>query len=135
MMSSLLLERSAVGILQLVTGDSRPDPNVKQNTTGGTFPSGHTTSVSAFAGVIQARHGFRASSLFHAAALYTGLTRIADGAHRPHEVVAGLGLGYAIGFASGQALNEVEKENPEFALVPTYDSENKAYGIMLQVRF
>ena len=132
--SSFLLERMVVGGLQFATHDGRPDPTVQGNPTGGTFPSGHSTSGAAFAGVIQARHGYVAATPFYAAALYTGWSRIADGAHRPHEVIAGLGIGYVIGLASGEAWNEVESDSLSVSIVPQINP-GKEYGLAFQIKF
>jgi membrane-associated phospholipid phosphatase len=62
------------------------------------FPSGHSTSAFAFAGVVTAEHGiwpFGAGAI--ALATLTAYSRINDNEHYLHDVVAGATIGAAFG--------------------------------------
>lgn len=100
------------------------------------FPSGHAAGTAALAGTIHRRYGILYAVPFQLASLFSGLSRIADNMHRPHEVVAGWGLGYAVGYAVAMAWEEVRFETNHFSLIPWSDPEaNISIGLSLRFRF
>ncbi len=102
---------SASTIMKYTIREGRPY-NSKIRTS---FPSGHTTSAFAFAGIVAAEHGWWYGVPAMMLATYTGYTRIEDHQHYLHDVVAGatVGLSYALG------IYYVRKpERCDFVMVP-----------------
>lgn len=59
------------------------------------FPSGHTASAFAFAGILLLLYGRRIGALALALAALVGVSRVAVGAHWPLDVLAGAAIGLA----------------------------------------
>ncbi|PIP85066.1 MAG: hypothetical protein CO113_04450 [Elusimicrobia bacterium CG_4_9_14_3_um_filter_62_55] len=130
--SALLSGAFAVG-LKFATNSPRPDGSGGGRLSS-SFPSGHATGTAALAGTVQRRYGTLKAAPFHLASLYTGLTRIVDNKHRPYEVIAGWGLGYATGFAIARAWDKIRPGEKNFAMLPWAPTEGGA-GLSFQARF
>ncbi len=61
------------------------------------FPSGHTTRSFAIAAVLADRHGRRAAFMAYAVATLIGLSTVEEDRHWASDILAGAGLGLAIG--------------------------------------
>lgn len=100
------------------------------------FPSAHALGTAALAGSIHGKYGWKYGLGFEMASLFTGLTRIVDNRHRPHEVVAGWGIGFATGYAMAMGWEKLRSDNRSISLAPWVDSEeNSSIGLTLQIRF
>jgi membrane-associated phospholipid phosphatase len=66
------------------------------------FPSGHTTTSFALAAVLAARFP-RQAWIFYSLASLVGLGRLVSGSHYPSDVLAGVILGLAVGWALADA--------------------------------
>lgn len=119
--------------LKAIVNSKRPDGS-NDGRLGSSFPSGHSIGAATLAGAVQRRYGTSRALPFHAAALYTGFSRVADNAHRPYEVIAGLGLGYATGYAVASAWEKTKRDGVHFALLPWANRWDSA-GLSLQVQF
>lgn len=85
----------ATTILKYTIREPRPyEANVRNS-----FPSGHATTVFAFAGVVAAEHGWYWGVPAMAMATFVGYSRINDNQHHVHDIVSGatIGLSYAYG--------------------------------------
>lgn len=60
---------------------------------GRSFPSGHTSASFSAAEFVRKRYGWEYGIPAYALASYVGYTRVEAGAHHPHDVVAGAGIG------------------------------------------
>jgi membrane-associated phospholipid phosphatase len=65
------------------------------------FPSGHAASAFSFAAVVGEEHEWYYAVPAYALAGFVGLSRVNDGQHRIHDVIAGaaIGMSYGIGLA------------------------------------
>ena len=61
------------------------------------FPSGHTTRSFAVAAVLAERHGRRAALIAYPVAALIGLSTVEEDRHWASDIIAGAGLGLAIG--------------------------------------
>lgn len=82
--------------IKLVVREERPNHSARNS-----FPSGHATTIFAFAAVIQAEHGWVYGVPAFALAGFTGFSRINDNMHYLHDVLAGatIGLSFGLGVA------------------------------------
>ncbi len=80
-------------ILKYTVREERPVGHSKNS-----FPSGHTTSAFAFASVIGIQHEWYYAVPAYALATFTGLSRVNDGKHFVHDVLAGATIGMAYGY-------------------------------------
>ncbi len=91
------------------------------------FPSAHAAMSTAFASVVHAVHGFGWGMLAYGAATYVCFSRMNDGAHYLHDVIAGATIGMSYGW--GVYLNKVGKyhkrnaSNHQFQVAPSPDLE------------
>ena len=104
-------------VLKRLFGQRRPNKGDNLS-----FPSGHTTTATAFATVVAMEHelywGLPASLI----AATVGYSRINDNAHYLHDVVFGATLGISYGIAL-QKFHTKEKSN--ISVIPVYvDNEN-----------
>ena len=106
---AVAMTTGATMLLKSLTGRCRPRAYDGTSCVGGefdAFPSGHTSPVAAVAGV-RLVHAIRSPgpstaryvsfALAEAASVLTGALRVGAGAHSWDDVVAGWGLGHAIG--------------------------------------
>lgn len=94
--------------LKQVAGEGRPYNSER----GSSFPSGHSTTAFAFAGVVAAEHGWWYGTPAMLMATFVAYSRINDNQHRLHDVVAGATIGltcaYGIHFAGQGSENPVK---------------------------
>jgi membrane-associated phospholipid phosphatase len=103
--------------LKLILNVKRPDGN-KRSRFDSSFPSGHAMGTAALAGTVHQQYGFKYAVPFQLASLFSGLTRLFDHQHRPSEVFAGWGLGYAIGYGVGRAWENLSQQKTRFSITP-----------------
>jgi membrane-associated phospholipid phosphatase len=101
-------------VIKYAAREPRPNNIQEKNS----FPSGHTTTAFAFASVVAVQHEWYWGMLALGGAGLTAYSRMNDGRHFLHDVLAGMTIGtsYGLGtyFASkGQGKN--------WALVPIID--------------
>ena len=65
---------------------------------GSSFPSGHSTTAFAFAGVVAAEHGWSYGVPAMVLASFVGYSRINDNQHRLHDVIAGATIGLSCAY-------------------------------------
>lgn len=99
MLESTLYAGLIATVLKFTVREPRPyDSSVRTS-----FPSGHSATAFAFAGVIAAEHGWWWGAPAMALATFVGYSRINDYQHHVHDVVAGATIGltaaYGIYFA------------------------------------
>lgn len=111
---------SVTTVLKYSIREPRPNEHKDRNS----FPSGHSSTVFAFAGYVMAEHGWEWGVPAMALATLTGVGRINDNRHRTHDVLAGatIGLAYAYGIAS---LSAGAQTVSQYQFVPIYDEETK----------
>ncbi len=96
--SSLMLQATIYSsvvatALKYTVRERRPDnPKIKNS-----FPSGHTTTIFAFASYIGCRHSLPWGIAAYSAAAFVGFSRMNDNAHWIHDVTAGATIGTAYG--------------------------------------
>jgi membrane-associated phospholipid phosphatase len=103
--------------------EHRPDGSNQQS-----FPSGHTTSAFAFAATVQKRHGWAWGTPAYALATLTGFSRMNDGKHFLHDVVAGATLGIVYGTGIS-ILREQNHDASSFSLTPVFTREEKSFTL------
>lgn len=118
--------------LKFIVNSDRPDGS-SVNRFSSSFPSGHATGSAALAGTVQGRYGTIPALPFHAAAIFTGITRVMANKHRSYEVIAGWGLGYATGIAIAQAW-WAHLDSDRITFVPWMDEEGRAW-LSFKMRF
>jgi hypothetical protein len=121
MLKTSLYTGITTGILKRIFNQRRPHKGDRLS-----FPSGHTSTAFAFAGVIHYEYDNTLySSLAFTMATIVGLSRINDHAHYLHDVVFGatLGLAYASAFKSSQ---------DEWVLIPEIAHEKLAINFSRQ---
>ena len=91
--------------IKLVIHEERPNHSSRNS-----FPSGHATTVFAFAAVVGAEHGWAYGIPAYALAAFTGFSRINDNMHYLHDVLAGATIGTSIGLGVALA-NRAPKVN------------------------
>ena len=79
-------------VLKHTLREERPNHSSRNS-----FPSGHSTTVFAFAAIVGAEHGWRYGVPAYALAAFTGFSRINDNMHYLHDVLAGATLGLSVG--------------------------------------
>lgn len=92
--------------LKTVVHEKRPDGSDNQG-----FPSGHTMTAFMMAKIVQEEMGSKWGVPAYVLASYVGMSRIGGAKHTPGEVLAGAGIGYAIGSAVSQASAHNRSEN------------------------
>ena len=111
-------------IIKKSVGRTRPD--VSNNLS---FPSGHTSAMTAVAGVLQKRHGWRAGIPAYLLATYVAVTRIKTQKHFASDVLAGATIGTLIG------VNFVPSRNSTKAMGMVPLIGRRYAGIDAEVRF
>ncbi len=112
-------------VMKLVFHDSRPDHHGHDS-----FPSGHTTTAFAFAGVIIYEHGWAWGLPALVAAGLTGVERMNDNHHYLQDVLAGATLGFS--YAAGLYFQSVQ-ERIGWAVYPVATPEGA--GLALSKKF
>jgi hypothetical protein len=80
-------------LIKYTVREPRPD-NIKEKNS---FPSGHTTTAFAFASMVAMEHEWYWGAPALALATLTGVSRMNDGRHFLHDVVAGMTIGASYG--------------------------------------
>lgn len=89
------------------------------------FPSGHSTSIFAFATTIAAMHGVYWGAGAYTLATFVAFSRMNDNRHRLHDVVAGATIGSIYGLAVYQRMREATAPS-----LKTVDTKGFHYNIM-----
>lgn len=122
-------------VLKGIVNSDRPDGSSRRRLDS-SFPSGHALGSAALAGTIHQRYGFWYAVPFQLASLFTGLSRVTDNEHRPLDVVAGWGFGYATGYAIARAWEKLQLNTSNVILMPWVDPATRVPGgLALQVTF
>lgn len=101
---------------------NRPRPNHSDSFA---MPSGHTSSMFAFAGTLAGSYGWKAAIPAYAAATLTALSRIKEDDHWASDVVAGMFLGtYWARVVHGE-------ESPAYTIVPVKIGD----GVMVSLKW
>lgn len=111
-------------IIKKSVGRTRPDGSNNLS-----FPSGHTSAMTAIAGVLQKRHGWKAGIPAYLLATYVAVTRIKTQKHYASDVLAGATIGTLIG------INFVPSGDHTRALGIVPLISRKYAGIHAEVRF
>jgi membrane-associated phospholipid phosphatase len=95
----LMLEATAyagllANVLKYTVREGRPYDSSVRNS----FPSGHSATAFAFAGVVAAEHGWYWGVTAMAMAGFVGYSRINDNQHHVHDVVGGATIGLACAY-------------------------------------
>ena len=114
-------------ILKYTVREKRPNPSTNR----ASFPSGHTTSIFAFATVIHQEHGLYWGVPAYAIAAIGGFSRINDNAHYIQDVIAGAIIGITYGL-SIKKLDKKASENTTL-IAPLVDGDK--FGMFMQRRF
>lgn len=110
--------------LKLIVNQRRPNKGDRRS-----FPSGHTATAFAFAGVISNTYDNTWARVgAYTMATIVGLSRINDHAHYLHDVV----FGASLGIAYARALKESPYNN-SVRLMPMLD--NNSYGVSMLYQF
>jgi len=101
-------------ILKYTIREERPYQN--EDTTGHTFPSGHTSLAFAGAGYWQQRYGWRVGAPMYAAATFVGYSRNHARMHTWVDISTGaaIGVGFNLLFTS-----QYDNENTQIHIAPT----------------
>lgn len=96
------------------------------------FPSGHASMSFAFASVVTAEHGLYWGLPAYAIASFISVSRINDGRHWVHDIIAGATIGASYGW--GVYLNHRKSETPFFlTILPNEDL--KSANLLASYRF
>jgi len=109
-------------VLKAITDVDRPDGS-SSDWYDTSFPSGHAAGTAALAASIHGRYGLGKAVPFYLASAFTGVSRVVDNRHRPHEVVAGWGIGACIGFAVAKAWQDYWPNAEKFRFEPWHGSD------------
>lgn len=124
MFKATLYASSVTTILKYTIREPRPDNHKEKNS----FPSGHSTTVFAFAGYVWGEHGWKWGVPATALATFTGASRINDNRHFLHDVFAGATIGLAYGY--GISALEKKKSDHSVMIVPIYQHDTKGIALV-----
>ena len=110
-------------VLKYTVREPRPDNSKEKNS----FPSGHTTTAFTFATVVATEHEWYWGLLAVGGAALTGYSRMNDGRHFLHDVVAGMTLGVSYGL--GTYYNRYG-QGKAYAFVPILDEERTGLRVV-----
>lgn len=85
------------------------------------FPSAHTTSAFAAAGVLTTFYGWKGALPSYAAALLVSLNRLDDHKHWLSDVVMGAVIGSVVGIGTARFL---KRDHPKFFIIPQMGREH-----------
>lgn len=122
MAKATLYSAGMATLLKYTIREPRPDNSKEKNS----FPSGHTTTAFAFAGVVASQHEWYWGTAAIALASLSAISRVNDGRHFYHDVAGGLtlGLGYGIG------LKYTLKDEGKLAISPIYSNEERGLRVV-----
>lgn len=101
--------------LKYTVREGRPYNSKERNS----FPSGHTTTAFAFAGVVAAEHGWWYGVPAMAMATFVGYSRLNDHAHYLHDVVAGATVGLSCSLGIYYARQDIKESPNSMRIIPT----------------
>jgi membrane-associated phospholipid phosphatase len=109
MFQATLYSATVATILKYTVREPRPNNSERRNS----FPSGHSTTIFAFASYIGCRHSLPWGLAAYTAAAFVGFSRMNDNAHYLHDVTAGAAIGSAYGLGVCMAEERrLDKEKP-----------------------
>lgn len=122
--------------LKLIVREPRPNDSKNLNS----FPSGHATSVFAFASYVAAEHQLAYGVAAFGLAIFSGLSRMNDNKHHFHDVVAGATIGTAYGlgmsYLHSAAREEKSKQTGKYPtqlqIVPIFSSDSKGAALVAE---
>ncbi|MES2963671.1 MAG: phosphatase PAP2 family protein [Bdellovibrionota bacterium] len=124
-----------VSTMKLAGNRLRPDASDRYS-----FPSGHTSTVFASAGVLHEFYGWKIGLLAESIGILTGLSRVEANRHWFSDTVGGGLIGFSIGRAIAKAhrsrlgeLDAVANQQSAFTVVPIVDSD--LLGAAVTARF
>lgn len=107
-------------IFKVVVKEQRPNKG-KDRTS---FPSGHATTVFAFASAVSAEHGFWPFGLGATMlATLTAIGRLNDNMHHGHDVIAGATIGTAFGLGVSHINAAFDKKEMDVAILPIINED------------
>jgi membrane-associated phospholipid phosphatase len=112
-------------ILKYTVREPRPNSIEEKNS----FPSGHTTTAFAFATVVSLQHEWYWGFAALGGAALTGFSRMNDGRHFLHDVVAGMTIGVSYGL--GTYLS-TKGEGAKVGIVPILDHQRTGLRFISQ---
>lgn len=112
-------------ILKYLIRQKRPDGSTKNS-----FPSGHTTTAFAFAGVIGERHSLVYSIPAYLMATAVGLQRLNNNRHYLHDIM----MGATIGIAFGISVSKYNRNKSNLQTSILYH-DNRPAGLNLSYQF
>jgi len=117
-LESILATGVLTFIIKGLTGRERPDGSDRYS-----FPSGHTSTVSASAMTLTEFYGWKAGVPAFAIVALTGLSRVSHDRHWLSDVLAGATLGILVGHAVSRAhLDAFEGSESSVAFFPVLES-------------
>jgi len=112
-------------ILKYLIREKRPD-----GSTNNSFPSGHTTTAFAFAGVIGERHSLVFSIPAYLMATAVGFQRLNNNRHYFHDIL----MGATIGIAFGVSISKYNRNKSNLRTSILYQ-DNRPAGLKLSYQF
>ncbi len=118
MFETSLYAGAASIVLKTIVNERRP--NLHDNHS---FPSGHSTTAFAFAGVIGLEHEWYYGVPAYVLAAYVAFSRLNDNAHYLHDTIAGatIGLSYAFGIWYNRHPGNDSQTQQNLFILPTDD--------------
>lgn len=123
MFKATLYTGLTTGILKRVFNQPRPHKGDNLS-----FPSGHTSTAFAFAGVVSQFENTRATIGAFSIAALVGLSRMNDNAHYLHDVVFGATIGLSYGYIFSK-----KSETNNISVRPLL--EKKGNGVLVSFRY
>jgi len=123
--------------IKYAVNEKRPDSSAKNS-----FPSGHTATAFMGAELVRMEYGNGYGLGMYAIASGVAFLRLYNDRHWLNDVIAGAGVGILsarIGYwllPANEKLFKLNKKNSsKLAILPTYDYQNQALGLNLNVQF
>lgn len=122
MFKATLYASIVVTALKYTIREPRPNNPEEKNS----FPSGHTTTAFAFASTMAMQHDVVVGTTALLMAGFTAYSRMNDGRHYLHDVVAGMtiGIGYGVGIYHSQ------RGHARFAMFPIIDKDTVGVSVV-----
>jgi membrane-associated phospholipid phosphatase len=111
-------------LIKYTVREPRPNAIHEKNS----FPSGHTTTAFAFATVVATQHEWYWGLLALGGAGLTGYSRMNDGRHFLHDVVAGMTIGASYGL--GTYFTQYRGQGKKYAFAPIIDNNSTGLRIV-----
>jgi len=108
MVQATLYSSIATTALKYTIREPRPNNGNRKNS----FPSGHSTTIFAFASYIGCRHSLPWGIAAYSLAGFVAFSRMNDNAHYIHDITGGATIGAAYGIGVCMAENERTRDKP-----------------------